>query len=68
MRRNKPNVVKCCVCDSGDVGFSVAVQLALRGLVADLVAGIGVRNFEAGVEAFVEAEVAAVAILDRRGS
>ena len=57
LRRNRPNVVKCCVCDSSMSVSFVAVELALRGLVADLVAGIGVGDFGADVEAFVEAEL-----------
>ncbi len=44
------------------VGVFIAVELALGGLIADLVAGVCVRNLEAGVESLVEAEVAAVAV------
>ena len=44
-----------------DVGILVAVELVFRRAVAELVAEQSVRNFGADVEAFVEAEVAAVA-------
>ena len=47
----------------GDIRVLVAVELAVDGSVADLVAGVGERHLEAGVETFVEAEVAAVARL-----
>ncbi len=45
-----------------DVGILVAVELAFRRAVAELVADRAVRHFGTDVEAFIEAEVAAVAL------
>ena len=47
----------------GYVGVLVAVELAVDGAIAELVAHRCEGQLEAGVEAFVETEVAAVAIL-----
>ena len=49
----------------GDARVGVAAELALGGLVAELVADLGERQLGADVEAFLEAEVAAVAIVGR---
>jgi hypothetical protein len=44
-----------------DAGIGVAVELALSGAVTELIAESAVRNLGTDIEAFVEAEVAAVA-------
>src|SRR5262249_49593703 len=50
----------------GSTGMRVATELTFGGGVAELIAEIGVRKFGADVDAFLEAEIAAVAILVER--
>ena len=57
-----PVVKKCCENASASAGALVAVELALLGLVADLVADVDKRQLRPDVKTFLEAEVAGVAI------